>query len=469
QKPPVGPPGAPVNVRAAAGNAAARITWGPATANNAPILKYVVEGDGKPHEVGADQRALDVTGLTNGQSYTFTVYAVNAKGNGPKRAANPVVPTSEVPDPPASVTAAENKDGTVTVTWPAANGQGRQIVSYQITSTPAAPKDQAFSATSTTLTIPAGALRYGTQYAFTVTAVNDKGANSKASPISNTVVPYTVPETPPNPRASTVTNQPGAIQVSWQPAKDNGRPITKYVVDANGTKRDVTGATSVTITGLPDGTNIPVKITAVNAAGSSPPAATTAKTLSPPTVTVTDQNGALNSITVTFSADGGGATPKCTLSVAGAGQDDRNCSSLTVGGLWPGRNYSYSLTVSNAAGTATRNGSVATPALFGSVYCVTADPGVNCSSGIGIYRNSRQQDNEAVGDAAHGTRFQASCKKQGTAGNQGGPTINAANSNHGKQSSMWIQIPFGGKQRYIPFAWLNLENGDNINALPDCP
>src|SRR5262249_4727751 len=76
-RPPLGPPGAPANVRAAAGNAQAKVSWSPAPANGAPITKYVVEGDGKPpHEVGADQRSLDVTGLTNGQQYTFTVYAV---------------------------------------------------------------------------------------------------------------------------------------------------------------------------------------------------------------------------------------------------------------------------------------------------------------------------------------------------------------------------------------------------------
>jgi hypothetical protein len=471
QKPPVGPPGAPVNVRAAAGNAAAHITWGAAPANGAAIMKYVVEGDGKPHEVGANQRALDVAGLTNGQSYTFAVYAVNAKGNGPKRAANPIVPTSDVPDPPASVTAAENKDGTVTVTWPKAFGQGHQITSYQVTSIPAGPKDQIFGASAATLTIPAGGLTYGTQYAFTVTAVNDKGASSKASPVSNTVVPYTVPDQPANARASTVSNQRGAIQVLWQASKDNGRAVTKYVVDAGGTRRDVTGATNVTITGLPDGANVPVKIIAVNAAGNSQPASTTAKTLAQPTVTVTGQSGALNAITVTFSADGGGATPTCTLNVTEAGQPagqaGGNCGSLTVGGLWPGKTYGYTLTVSNAAGSITKNGSVPTPALFGSVHCVTS-PDINCGSGIGIYSNSRQQQSEAVGDAKSGDRLQVFCKKAGTKGDQGGPEINAARSNGGKKSSLWVQITYGAARRYIPFAWINLENGDNINALPDC-
>ena len=77
-----------------------------------------LEGDGKKYEVGAGQRAIDIAGLTNGRRYVFTVYAVNAKGAGTRRAANPIVPASHGPDPPAAVTAKENPNGTVTVSWP---------------------------------------------------------------------------------------------------------------------------------------------------------------------------------------------------------------------------------------------------------------------------------------------------------------------------------------------------------------
>ncbi len=131
-KPIVGPPGAPGSVSATAGNGSAHLSWGAAAANGSPIIKYVVEGDGQTHEVGAKQRAFDATGLTNGQTYTFTVYAVNAKGNGPERAANPVIPTRDVPDAPTSVSATAAPDGTVTVTWPAANGQGHPIKQYEV-------------------------------------------------------------------------------------------------------------------------------------------------------------------------------------------------------------------------------------------------------------------------------------------------------------------------------------------------
>jgi Fibronectin type III domain len=469
QKPPVGPPGAPVNVRAAAGNASAHITWGAAPANNVPIMKYVVEGDGKPHEVGANQRSLDVTGLTNGQSYTFTVYAVNAKGNGPKRAANPVVPTSDVPDAPVSVTATDNKDGTVTVIWPPANGQGHPIASYQVTSIPAGPKDQVFAATSNTLTIPAGALTYGTQYAFTVAAINDKGANSKASPVSNTIVPYTVPDAPANPRAITVANQRGAIQVTWQRAKENGRPITKYVVDVGGKTQDVTNGTTATVSGLPDDKNVPVSIVAVNAAGESKPATTTGKTLAKPVVNGVNASSDFTSVTVVFSVDGGGTTPACVLSITGAGQDNGNCNRLQVASLEPGKTFTYSVTATNAAGADTKTGSIATKPLFGNVRCVANNEWINCDHGVGVYINSRQQTGEAKGDAYNGDPYRVFCKKEGTKGDQqDNATLKAANANNYKISNMWVQIDFKGARRYIPFIWINLENGDNVNALPDC-
>ena len=62
----------------------------------------MVEGAGKTFQVGANQRSVKVTGLTNGETYRFAVHAVNGKGDGPgAHAATRCVPTAEVPDPPA--------------------------------------------------------------------------------------------------------------------------------------------------------------------------------------------------------------------------------------------------------------------------------------------------------------------------------------------------------------------------------
>jgi Fibronectin type III domain len=468
RKPRVGPPGAPKNVVATAGNATARVSWQPAPANGAAISKYVVAADGKTYDVGANQRSVEVTGLTNGQTYRFTVHAVNAKGAGPKRTSNPVVPSAEVPDPPASVTATENKDGTVTVSWPAANGQGHAITKYAVTAVSAGANAPAGESTGTELVIPAGTLEYGQQYAFTVVAVNDKGTGSKASPVSNSVVPYTVPGKPQALDAATVGDQKGAIRVTWQAAADNGRPITRYVVSGGGKSQDVTDGTSATLTGFGDGQNVSVTVHAVNEAGDGQEATATAKTLAKPTLTVTGSSADYTSVTVSFSVNAGGGTATCSMK-AGTKTGSGSCSSQTVEGLVAGTSYTATITASNAAGSVTANRSQATPALYGvatchngesgdtATYCNADVPGRN---GNEIFSVTSQDNNKQVGWARPGTRLKAYCKKQGD-------EIYAYIYNNDKRSTWWIQVEYEGRN-YIPFAWLNLENGDDINALANC-
>ena len=193
---------------------------------------------GQSITVGANQRSVEITGLTNAQTYTFTVHAVNSIGAGPKAKSPPVTPTADVPDAPTSVTATAKPDGTVDVTWPEANGQGRRILSYTVTSITGGAQAPIGSVTGTTMTIATGSLEYGTQYAFTVVAVNDRNASSPSSPASNTVVPFTTPGQVQNLSATTHPDQPGAVIVGWRAAADNGRPITGYVVDGGAGSAD---------------------------------------------------------------------------------------------------------------------------------------------------------------------------------------------------------------------------------------
>ena len=461
QAPPaVGRPGAPRSVSASAGNASARVTWGPAPANNSAITKYVIEGGPKPMTVGANQRSVQVTGLTNGQTYKFSVYAVNAKGAGPKRTSNPVMPTADVPDPPASVTAKENPNGTVTISWPAANGLGRKIARYTVTAVSAGGTEEIGAATATSLTTEAGRLEYGTQYAFNVVAVNDKGAGSKPSPVSNSVVPYTKPGAVKGLKAATV-NKKGTIQASWQVAEDNGRPITKYVVIADGRTQNVTG-TSVELSGFADGKSVAVTVKAVNAAGEGPPANATAKTIAAPALTITAKSAAVNSINVTLSVTDNGSATTCSISINGGGPVGIGCGGGSVGGVFPGENYTFRVTASNAAGAATADGSVATPQLYGTVICPNNTKGY-CNSGIWPYRTPTQEGTAASPALSVGTRFVAQCRAAGVAPD---PDVNAVPYG-GKNSSVWIRFAHGGTA-YFPFAWTRLDNGDNLNQLRTC-
>ncbi|WP_433321230.1 fibronectin type III domain-containing protein [Micromonospora chersina] len=467
KKPKVGKPGAPRAVTAAAGNASARVSWQAAASNGAEITRYVVEGAGQRHEVGANQRALEITGLTNGETYTFEVHAVNAKGDGPARKSNPVTPTAAVPDPPASVTAEARPDGTVLVKWPAANGQGNTVTKYAVTASSAGATAPAGESPKTELVIPAGQLEYGTQYAFTVIAVSDKGAGSKASPVSNTVVPFTVPKAPTELRASTVADQPGTIAVQWAPAVDNGRPVTKYLVEAAGKTTEVTDV-QTTIGGLGDGQNVTVKVKAVNEAGPGAEASTTARTVAAPRVTVTGSSADATSVTVTFTVDAGGGRATCSAATGGKTASG-SCSSLRVTGLTPGTAYTVTVTASNAAGKGTATRAQSTDPVYGVATCKNGSSGAEatyCNSdrasrnGNEIFEITQQVDSRQAGWVPDGTRLRTFCKKQGE-------EVYAYIYNNDKRSTWWVQVDYKGKT-YIPWAWLNLEGGDNLNLLPTC-
>jgi Fibronectin type III domain len=455
--PTVGPPSAPQRVVATAGNATVHLTWGPANPNGSPILRYVVEGDGQLHQVGANQRALDIAGLTNGRMYTFTVYAVNAKGSGPKRAANPVMPTSEVPDPPLSVSARENKDGTVAIAWSAANGLGHKVIRYDITTVSAGSQAPLASATGVAYTVPAGQLTYGTQYAFIVTAINDKGTASKPSPVSNTVVPFTVPGPPRNLQPVPVDAK-GTISLAWQPAANNGRPVTSYTVTAGGQTQTVSGATTVTLSGFADNAPVPATVRAVNAAGPGPVANTTATTIGPPTLTAGQASAqGYNAINVPFTTNPHGGATTCGISLNGGAAAGIGCNGGQVGGLWPGNTYNFTVTATNKAGSASFAGSVATPGINGTVICPNNYNGY-CNSGIWTYRTATQSGT-AVRALPIGRVFKADCWVSG--GNVNASPWGA------KNSPVWIRFTGQGTE-YFPWAWTRLDGGDNYRLLPGC-
>lgn len=469
KKPQAAKPDAPRSVRAAAGNAEVRVSWQAAPDNGAAITKYVVAGAGRTFQVGADQRSLVVDQLINGQKYKFEVHAVNRKGDGPGRASNEVMPTAEVPDAPGAPVAEAKTDGTVAVTWPAANGQGHEIVRYAVTAVTEGGTAPIGEATGTDLSVAANQVEFGKAYAFTVVAINDIGAGSKASAASNSVVPFAVPGAPDNLAAATVAGQAGAVSVTWTAPADNGRPITKYVVKAGGKQTEVT-ETATTLTGLGDGTNVQVEVTAVNEAGPGPAATASARTVAAPTVTVTGVDPTYNTAKVTFSVNNGGGTTTCTLTVTGGGKGSTgSCSSLSASGLKPSTSYTFTVTAKNAAGSQAKGTAKTTDALYGTATCINGDSGdqktycdkdVDGRNGNEIFKVTRQDDDQQAGWVKNGTRLKTYCKKAGE-------EVYAYVYNKDKKSTWWIQVDYKGKT-YIPWAWLNLDGGDDLADLSTC-
>jgi prepilin-type N-terminal cleavage/methylation domain-containing protein len=131
------PPGMPRNVVATTqGTGTIRLTWTPPLSNGgSPITGYVVARTGLPAiTLGPSASQYDFTGLASGQSYTFSVLAVNIVGNGPAATAN----ATSIGAPSAvSVGVARQAGNTypfaVNVTWGApSNRGGGCITSYEV-------------------------------------------------------------------------------------------------------------------------------------------------------------------------------------------------------------------------------------------------------------------------------------------------------------------------------------------------
>ena len=110
-------PGAPTGVHANPGDAAAVVSWtAPGADGGTPITGYKIIArangvDGPPATVDASTTSTNITGLTNGTPYTFTVTATNAVGAGiasaPSAATTPIKPG---PDCSAFPNAPQNTD-----------------------------------------------------------------------------------------------------------------------------------------------------------------------------------------------------------------------------------------------------------------------------------------------------------------------------------------------------------------------
>ncbi|MGC9968588.1 MAG: fibronectin type III domain-containing protein [Minisyncoccia bacterium] len=177
-------PGAPTIGTATKGNGSASVAFtAPASDGGSPITGYTASSTPGNITGTCASSPCTVSGLTNGTSYTFKVYATNAIGNGPLSAASNAVTPSTVPGAPTIGTAsAGNGNASVAFTAPASNG-GSPITGYTASSTPG-------NITGTCASSPCtvSGLTNGTSYTFKVYATNANG-NGAASAASNAVTP----------------------------------------------------------------------------------------------------------------------------------------------------------------------------------------------------------------------------------------------------------------------------------------
>lgn len=173
---------------------------------------------------------------------------------------------------------------------------------------------------------------------------------------------------PPAPAAVTVEPEPGALVVSWTPPLVNdsavltGYDVTVVPADPADGTAPVTAetdaaTTTVTLSGLANGVEYTVGVTATDAAGAGPAASAvgTPRTV-PMAVALTGASAANNSATVTWqppASDGGSAVQSYIVTARPSGRSltvAADATTASIGGLVDGSPTTLSVSAVNAAG-----------------------------------------------------------------------------------------------------------------------
>ncbi|HVG08307.1 MAG TPA: fibronectin type III domain-containing protein [Thermoanaerobaculia bacterium] len=354
-------PGAPTNVTAADENQSAYVTWtAPADNGFNAISQYRITTEPFTNTTfvnsGSQTWAL-VFGLANGTQYKFFVRAVNAVGEGPNSAPSNTVTPAATPGAPVNVAAQVAGDAAVKVTWsaPASNG-GSPVTSYTVTSAPGG-LTATVDGTVTTATIPG--LAVGTTYTFTVKATNRKGTGPASAP-SNAVKAAAAPGAP---TGVTAVDGDASATVTWTaPAGDGSSPITGYrVVSTPGGISVTASTTTVTVTGLQNGTEYVFTVRASNVLGegavSAPSNPVTPATVpGAPTAVAAEVTGnAAALVSWTPPSANGGALITAYIVTSSPGgltvTADGSAPSATVTGLTVGTAYTFTVAAVNRKGT----------------------------------------------------------------------------------------------------------------------
>lgn len=170
-------PGPPQQVRADVRKGKATVVWRPPSDDgDDPISRYVVVSspDRRTCETNG-ALTCQVKGLANGQSYSFTVTAVNSIGAGPASVPSSRIKLMALPTAPGRVTAVRN-GSSITVKWkkPKSTG-GSAIRNYIVSATTSSEQCR-----TRKRSCKFSGLEVGRTYAFTIQARNRTGLSPSA-------------------------------------------------------------------------------------------------------------------------------------------------------------------------------------------------------------------------------------------------------------------------------------------------
>ena len=202
-----------------------RLSWQAPAANGAPIDLYELRSSNGA-TTSCPSTTCDVTGLTNGESYTFTVRARNAVGWSDWSPASRPAQPDEKPGPVSNIRQSKTGSHVLTVSWDPPAKKTSKVDLYLVTW-------QGRRMTTTNTSVVANGLTNGKDYVFTIRAHNAQGwgAAAKSGPFHS--------EGPiGKPKNFTITQQPSGstttLTLSWDTVPADGGAAVTYIVLRNG-------------------------------------------------------------------------------------------------------------------------------------------------------------------------------------------------------------------------------------------
>lgn len=261
---PAGVPFPPVAPTATRADRQVTLAWNASTDNNGDsITGYAVYVDNVRRDSIGLNRSYVVAGLTNGQTYAFSISALNGVGEGALSVATNAKPAT-TPTAARSLTASRG-DHLVHLSWLAPlNDGGESVTQYRIMNTATGYVDTIGANTSYDVT----GLTNGFNYSFQVVSGTIVG-NGPASNTAN-ATPSGLPFAP----TLSATPAAASIALSWTTPEANGAPITNYGIylsTSPGTETIVAATqgtnTSFVVHNLVNGRTYYVVVRAINLVG----------------------------------------------------------------------------------------------------------------------------------------------------------------------------------------------------------
>lgn len=203
------------------------LTWREPANNGAPITGYRVTGS-NGFSQSCTITTCELTGLTPGKPYAFSVEAENRVGWSEKSPASDPVTPDKKPDKmsaPVVEIDPDAMDGKLTISWTPPNVEGSAITHYEIQT-----NNGIVTAGANERSKTIAGLVNGHSYAFRIRAINLVKDLQEFSEPSQAVKPFGKPLTMAAPQAQSLNDglTGGGVRVTWTPADDNGDPVTHY-------------------------------------------------------------------------------------------------------------------------------------------------------------------------------------------------------------------------------------------------